>query len=348
MNTLSVRRWKAFYAYKPGFVALCFFAVVFGLSLFAELLANDRPLFVHYKGEWRLPLITLYTERDFGAELEIAADYHDSAIQKHIAENGWALWPPIRFAYNTISNRGDGVFPAPPGNGHLIGTDDQGRDIAARILYGFRISALFGLCLALTSSMVGIAAGAVQGYFGGATDLWMQRFMELWGGIPVLYLLIIASSLVVMNFWLLLGIMLLFSWMRLVGVVRAETLRARNLEYVLAARALGLGEWRIMLHHVLPNTLVAVFSRLPFVVNASIITLTSLDFLGFGLPPDYPSLGELISQGKNNLHAPWIGFTVFLTMASMLASLVLVGEGLRDAFDPQVFMHHGNKEAKQP
>ena len=339
MSNIMQRRWQTFQNNKPARIALWFFGIVFALSLCAEIIANDKPLLVRYKNATFFPFVQSLTEKDFGSSMDIRVNFHDPFIKEEINANGFAIWAPIRFSYNTIAYAQDIVFPAPPSRENILGTDDQGRDILARIIYGFRLSVLFGLCLAICSGVVGIFAGAVQGYYGGAVDLWFQRFMEIWGGIPVIYLLIIASSIMQMSFWLLLSVMLLFGWMRLVRVVRAETLRARNLEYVMAARALGVSELRIMVRHVLPNAMVAVFSRLPFQINSSIVALTSLDFLGFGLPIGYPSLGEIVAQGKNNLHAPWIGLTVFFTMSSMLASLVLIGEGLRDAFDPRVFLH---------
>ena len=347
MNIITARRMQTFWSNTPARIALYMFLCAFCVSLLAELIANERPLLVWSNSTLYAPAIRAVTEKDLGGDLDIQADFHDPFILGIVQKNGgWLLWAPIRYSYNTISTSPDAVFPAPPGQGHLLGTDDQGRDVLARLVYGFRLSVLFGLCLALCTSVVGILAGAVQGYYGGWVDLIFQRIMEIWGGIPVLYLLIIAASMVRMTFWLLLGVMLFFGWMRLVGVVRMETLRARNLEYVTAARALGVSELRIMLRHVLPNALVAVLSKLPFQVNASIVTLTSLDFLGFGLPPGYPSLGELAAQGKNNLHASWIGISVFMTTAGMLACLVLIGEGIRDAFDPRIFLHQEAKQMK--
>lgn len=337
MNAITRRRWRAFCANRRALTCLCIFGACFVVSLFAELVANDRPLLVRYGDQIYLPVFQHIDERSLGGDLPIAADFSDPHIAASIARNGWALWPPIRYSFNTISRREGITFPAPPGQGNILGTDDQGRDILARILYGMRISVLFGLCLSLTGCLAGMAAGVVQGYYGGLTDLLFQRFMEVWGGIPVLYLIIIISSVISMGFWSLLLLMLAFSWMRVVGVVRAESLRARNMEYVLSARALGVNDLGIMRRHVLPNAAVALVSVLPFMVNASIVTLTSLDFLGFGLPPEYPSLGELVVQGKNNLFAPWIGLASFFTLAGLLTCLVFIGEGVRDAFDPRVF-----------
>ena len=339
MNPITRRRWQAFRTNRRAFVSLCLFCLCFASSLCADILANDRPLVVSYENRLYFPVFQTLDERIFGGDLPIAADFADPVIQKAIAQRGWVLWPPIPYSFNTISRQENITFPAQPGNENWLGTDDQGRDILARLLYGFRISVLFGLCLSFFGCAVGMTAGVMQGYYGGLVDLLFQRFMEMWGGIPVLYLIIIISSVMTMNFWALLALMLAFSWMRVVGVVRAESLRARNMEYVRAARALGVPDTSIMLRHVLPNAVVALISILPFLINASIVTLTSLDFLGFGLPPEYPSLGELVVQGKNNLFAPWIGLAAFFTLAGMLTCLVFIGEGLRDAFDPGVFMH---------
>ena len=337
MNAITARRWQTFRENRRSLVALYLLLGCFVLSLAAELVANDKPLLVKYKQNYLFPMVQTLTEQDFGGDFPLPVIFHDPFILKNIEAEGWAIWPLVRFSYNTIASGGGMTFPAPPSARHWLGTDDNGHDIFARILYGFRLSVLFGLCLTAIGGVVGILAGVVQGYFGGKLDLLFQRFMEIWGGIPVLYLLIILGSMVRMTFWMLLGIMLLFSWMRLVSVVRAESLRVRNLEYVRAARALGVSDWRIMLRHVLPNALVTVISILPFQINASIVTLTALDFLGFGLPPGYPSLGELVAQGKNNLHAPWIGLTIFGVLSFMLTSLVMIGEGVRDAFDPRIF-----------
>ena len=337
MNSITRRRWKAFCANRRALISLCIFSVCFVLSLFAEFIASDKPLLVSYDGQIYAPVFEYTDERDFGGDLPIATDFSDPQIRASIEEHGWAIWPPIPYSFNTISRQEGVTFPAPPGNGNLLGTDDQGRDILARILYGIRISVLFGLFLSFFGCIVGMIAGVVQGYYGGLTDLLFQRFMEIWGGIPVLYLIIIISSVINMGFWGLLFLMLAFSWMRVVGVVRAESLRVRNMEYVLSARALGVSDGGIMRRYVLPNAMVALLSILPFMINSSIVTLTSLDFLGFGLPPEYPSLGELLVQGKNNLFAPWIGIASFVTLAGMLTCLVFIGEGARDAFDPRIF-----------
>lgn len=335
MKKLTRRQLANFRANKRGYRSFWIFLVLFLLSLFAELIANDKPLLVQYEGEYYTPFLTSYAETTFGGDFETEADYRDSYLQKQIESKGWMIWAPIRFSYQTINYHLEVPVPAPPSGENWLGTDDQGRDVLARLIYGFRISVLFGLVLTLFSTVIGIAAGAVQGYFGGKVDLLFQRFIEIWSGLPVLYLLIILASMVEPNFWWLLGIMLLFSWMSLVDVVRAEFLRARNFDYVRAARALGVGEWTILYRHVLPNALVSAVTLLPFVLNSSITTLTSLDFLGFGLPPGSPSLGELLAQGKNNPQAPWLGITAFLTLATMLSLLVFVGEAVRDALNPR-------------
>ncbi len=332
------RGWQTFRRNTPAFVSLILFAVLFATSLFSELIANDRPLFIQHQGRTYFPIFRDYTEEDFGGDLPLPVDYRDPLVMEAVNEEGMVIWPPVRFSFETINFDRVGTFPLPPGEGNYLGTDDQGRDIVARLLYGFRLSILFGFALAAFSSVVGIVAGTLQGYLGGKVDLFGQRFMEVWSGVPVLYLIIIISASLRMSFWLLLLVMLLFGWMRLVSVVRRECLRVRNLEYVTAARALGVTDARIMFRHVLPNALVAVFSVLPFVVNGSIVALTSLDFLGFGLPPGYPSLGEMIAQGKNNLFAPWIGISIFVLMTLLLSMLVLIGEGVRDAFDPSVYL----------
>jgi microcin C transport system permease protein len=308
---------------------------MFLFCLFAELVANDRPLLVRFEGRFYTPVFRQYPETVFGGFLESETDYRDPEVRELIEEKGWILWPFIPYRYDTINYDLPVPAPSPPTGDNWLGTDDQGRDVAARLIYGFRISVLFGLTLTLFSSVVGIAAGAVQGYFGGLVDLLFQRFIEVWSGLPILYLLIILASVVEPNFWWLLGLMLLFSWMGLVGVVRAEFLRARNFDYVRAARALGVGNGTIMFRHILPNAMVATLTFLPFILNGSITTLTALDFLGFGLPPGSPSLGELLNQGKANLQAPWLGITAFAVLAVMLSLLIFIGEAVRDAFDPR-------------
>ena len=335
LSPLTRRRLHNFRANRRGYWSLWIFLVMFVVSLGAELIANDRPLVVRYAGRFYVPVLSTYPETTFGGVFPTEADYRDPAVARLIAEKGWVLWPPIPYRYDTINYQLPVPAPAPPSRENWLGTDDQGRDLAARLIYGFRISVLFGLTLTLLSSVIGIVAGAVQGYFGGWVDLLFQRFIEIWAGLPVLYLLIILASVVEPNFWWLLGLMLLFSWMSLVGVVRAEFYRARNFDYVRAARALGVGDALIMFRHVLPNATVATLTFLPFILNASITTLTSLDFLGFGLPPGSPSLGEILAQGKANLQAPWLGITGFLVLAAMLSLLVFIGEAVRDAFDPR-------------
>jgi len=334
-SAISKRRFANFRANRRGWWSLWIFLVLFGLSLVAELWANDQPLLVQYDGQFYYPLVKSYPETTFGGDFETATDYRDRFVRDEIAAKGWILWPPIPYSYQTINRELAVPAPAPPSKENWLGTDDQGRDVVARLIYGFRLSVLFGLTLTILSSIVGVIAGAVQGYFGGLTDLLFQRFMEIWSGLPTLYLLIILASFVQPNFWWLLGIMLAFSWMALVGVVRAEFLRARNLDYVRAARALGVGNIAIMWRHLLPNAMVATLTFMPFILNGAITTLTALDFLGFGLPPGSPSLGELLSQGKSNLQAPWLGLTAFAVLAITLSLLIFIGEAVRDAFDPR-------------
>jgi microcin C transport system permease protein len=335
LTPLARRRLMNFRANRRGFWSLWIFLALFVVSLFSEFIANDRPIIVSYDGRLYFPVLVDYPETTFGGEFPTEADYRDRHVAKLIATHGWAVWPPIPFHYDTINYALPSPAPSPPDSVDWLGTDDEGRDVLARLLYGFRISVLFGLALTVLSSAVGVAAGAIQGYYGGLTDLLFQRFIEVWSGLPVLFLLIILSAIVQPNFWWLLGIMLLFSWMSLVDLVRAEFLRARNFDYVRAARALGVGSATIIWRHVLPNAMVATLTFMPFILNGSITTLTSLDFLGFGLPPGSPSLGELLAEGKNNLQAPWLGFTSFFVLALMLSLLIFVGEAVRDAFDPR-------------
>jgi microcin C transport system permease protein len=335
ITPLTRRRLDSFCRNRRGFCSLWIFLVVFLVTLFAEFIANDRPILVRFEGTWYFPVFADYPETTFGGEFPTATDYRDPAVIELIEPKGWMLWPLIPFSYATINYDLPSPAPSPPSSVNWLGTDDQGRDVLARLIYGLRLSVLFGLVLTCLSSVVGVAAGAVQGYFGGLIDLGFQRLLEIWSGLPVLYLLIIMASLIEPSFWLLLGLMLLFSWTHLVDVVRAEFLRARNFDYVRAARALGVSNRMIILRHVLPNATVATITFLPFILNGSITTLTSLDFLGFGLPPGSPSLGELLAQGKANLQAPWLGLTAFFVLASMLSLLVFVGEAVRDAFDPR-------------
>jgi microcin C transport system permease protein len=362
LTPLNRRRLGNFRQNRRGFWSLWIFLVFFILSLFAEFIANDRPILVSYKGEYLFPVFHDYPEEKFGGFLA-KTDYRDPFISDEIDAHGYMIWPPIHFSYNTIERALPTPAPSPPtwmltkdqcekaaarvlppsapNHGcadiewNWLGTDDQGRDVVARLIYGFRISILFGLALASISSIIGVAAGAIQGYFGGWIDLVFQRLIEIWSSLPHLYLLIILSSIITPSFFVLLGILLLFSWVNLVYVVRAEFLRARNFEYVTAARALGLSNLRIMVKHLLPNATVATLTFLPFVLNGSITTLTALDFLGFGLPPGSASLGELLLQGKSNLQAPWLGLTGFIVIAAMLSLLVFIGEAVRDAFDPR-------------
>jgi microcin C transport system permease protein len=335
LSPLARRRIAIFKASRRGYWSLWVFLALFGLSLCAEVIANDRPLIVRYDGRWYFPVLVSYPETAFGGVLPTATVYRDPEVRRLIDAKGWIAWPPIRYSYDTINYGLTVPAPAPPSRENWLGTDDQGRDLLARLIYGFRISVLFGLTLTILSSIVGVAAGAVQGYSGGWVDLLFQRAIEIWSGLPVLYLLIILASLVEPNFWWLLGLMLLFSWLALVGVVRAEFLRARNFDYVRAARALGVRPAIIMFRHVLPNAMVATLTFMPFILNGSITTLTSLDFLGFGMPPGSPSLGEILAQGKANLQAPWIGITGFVVLAVMLSLLIFIGEAVRNAFDPR-------------
>ena len=339
ISRLDRRRLRNFRRNRRGWWSLWIFLAVFALSLPAEFIANDKPILVFHGGAVYAPVLRAYPETVFVGEeegFETEADYRDSFVTDAIrGAGGWILWPPIPFRYDTVDTGLDEPSPAAPSARHWLGTDDQARDVTARLIYGFRISVLFGLVLTGISSLIGIAAGAVQGYFGGWVDLVFQRFIEIWSGLPILYLLIILASIVEPSFWWLLGLMLLFSWMALVGVVRAEFLRARNFEFVRAARALGVSDIGIMFRHILPNAMVATLTFLPFILTGSVTVLTSLDFLGFGLPPGSPSLGELLNQGKNNLQAPWLGFTGFFALAVMLSLLVFIGEAVRDAFDPR-------------
>jgi microcin C transport system permease protein len=365
VSPINRRRWESFKANRRGYWSLWIFLGLFAFTFVAELIANDKPIVVRYKGETLLPMLVDYPESRFGGFLAVT-DYKDPVILEEIEANGWMLWPPIRYSYGSINKdypriKGpDGRclgFPAPPpwatsaelceappdqlarftavGNRNWLGTDDQGRDVVARIIYGFRLSIVFGLLLTLFSSVIGITAGAVQGYFGGWVDLVFQRVIEVWNAIPSLYVLLIISKVLVPGFWTLLFILLLFHWVSLVGVVRAEFLRGRNFEYVKAARALGLSDTRIMFKHVLPNAMVATLTFLPFALSSSIGALTALDFLGLGLPPGSPSLGELLLQGKANLQAPWLALSAFFSIALLLALLIFIGEAVRDAFDPR-------------
>jgi microcin C transport system permease protein len=359
LTPINLRRWQNFKANRRGYLALWIFLVLFVGSLGAEFIANDKPFFVSFEGRFYFPALIDYPETTFGGDFETAADYRDPYLQKLIADKGgYMLWPPIRYSYNTHNLDLPTPAPSPPTwmlteaqckdvveRKHLnscsdleynwLGTDDQGRDVAARLIYGFRISVLFGLILTIVSSVIGVAAGAVQGYFGGWTDLLFQRFIEIWTSLPELYLLLIISSVLVPGFFTLLGILLLFSWVSLVGLVRAEFLRGRNFEYIQAARALGVSNRVIMFRHLLPNAMVATMTMLPFILSGAVMELTALDFLGFGLPPGSPSLGEMLQQGKSNIQAPWLGMSGFFSIAIMMSLLIFIGEGVRDAFDPR-------------
>ncbi|MDQ0563981.1 ABC transporter permease [Rhizobium mesoamericanum] len=358
LSPTNIRRWKNFRANRRGYWSLWLFLALFVLSLFAEFIANDRPIIASYKGEILFPVLVNYPEEKFGGFLA-ETDYRSEVISEEINANGWMIWPPIRYSYRSVNSNIPHSAPTPPfwlmskeercsgypqgaadpgcnlGNLNWLGTDDQARDVLARVIYGFRISVLFGLVLTICSAIIGVSAGAIQGYFGGWTDLLLQRFIEIWSSMPVLYILLIIAAILPPGFFVLLGIMLLFSWVGFVGVVRAEFLRARNFEYVRAARALGVNNRTIMWRHLLPNAMVATLTFLPFILSGSITTLTSLDFLGFGMPPGSPSLGEMIAQGKANLQAPWLGLTAFFTMSIMLSLLIFIGEAVRDAFDPR-------------
>jgi len=354
---MSDRRWANFKANRRGYWSLWVFLVLFFLTLFAEFIANDRPLLVSYKGEWLSPVLVDYPEEKFGGFLA-QTDYRDPFIQEEILGNGWMVWPPIRYSYRTVNLELPTPAPAPPSwqldreqrcakyadgvddpsctiwNWNWLGTDDQGRDVLARVIYGFRLSVLFALVLTILSSVIGIAAGAVQGYFGGRVDLYFQRFIEFWTSLPQLYILLIIVTVLPPGFWVLLGILLIFSWVGLVGLVRAEVLRARNFDYIRAARALGLPDRNIIFKHLLPNAMVATVTMMPFILSGSLVTLTALDFLGLGLPPGSPSLGELLAQAKNNLHVWWLVTVAFVTIALVLSLLVFVGEAVRDMLDP--------------
>jgi microcin C transport system permease protein len=362
VSPINRRRWENFKRNRRGYWSLWIFLVLFVLSLGADFIANDKPFVVKYDGHYFFPVLFNYTQADFGVADELSessADYRDPYLQKLIAEkNGYLVWPLIHFSYDTHNL--DLPTPAPSKPTWMLteqecqavverkglkscrdleynwlGTDDQGLDVVARLIYGFRVSVLFGLVLTIVSSIIGVAAGAVQGYFGGWTDLLFQRFIEIWTSVPSLYVLLIISSVLPRGFFVLLGILLLFSWVSLVGLVRAEFLRGRNFEYIQAARALGVSNRTIMFRHLLPNAMVATMTFLPFILSSSVMTLTALDFLGFGLPPGSASLGELLKQGKDNIQAPWLGITAFLTVAGMLSLLIFIGEAVRDAFDPR-------------
>ncbi|NIF22938.1 microcin C ABC transporter permease [Candidatus Pantoea multigeneris] len=334
LSLVNQQRWQRFRHNRRGYWSLWIFLLLFILSLGSELLANEKPLLVHYQQRWYFPLVKNYSESDYGGDLATAADYQDPWLRQRLEQQGWVLWAPIRYSDSSINFSSQLPFPSPPSGQNWLGTDANGGDVLARILYGTRISLLFGLMLTLVSSVIGIVVGAVQGYFGGKVDLIGQRLIEVWSGMPSLFLLILLSSVIQPGFWWLLLVTIVFGWMSLVGVVRAEFLRTRNFDYIRAAQALGVSDGRIMLRHMLPNAMVATLTFLPFILCGSITTLTSLDFLGFGLPLGSPSLGELLLQGKNNLQAPWLGVSAFITLALLLSLLIFIGEAVRDAFDP--------------
>lgn len=335
LSPLSIRRLENFKTNKRGTYSAIIFAFLFTISIFAEFIANDKPIFLMFENKFYFPVVEKLPETFFGGEFETESDYKDPFVQNLINQKGFYIMPLIEYSYDTINYDLKVPSPSPPTFENILGTDDQGRDVMARLIYGFRISVFFGLILTILSSFIGIIIGGLQGFYGGRVDLYGQRFIEIWSGLPVLYLLIIISSFIEPSFWVLLLIMLLFSWMALEGVVRAEFLRARNFEYVKAAKALGVGNLQIMYRHVLPNAMVATLTLMPFILSGSIATLTSLDFLGFGLPPGSPSLGEMVAQGKANLQAPWLGISAFVTLSLQLSLLVFVGEAVRDAFDPR-------------
>ncbi len=335
VSPLTIRRLNNFKANKRGYFSAVVFCILFFISIFAEFIANDKPIIIVFDKQIYFPVFKKIPETYYGGEFQTEADYKDPYVKKLINENGFFVMPLIEYSYDTINYDLKVPSPSPPSFENLLGTDDQGRDVLARLIYGFRISVFFGLTLTVLSSVIGIIVGGIQGFYGGKIDLLGQRFIEVWSGLPVLYLLIIISSFVEPSFWILLFIMLLFSWMSLEGVVRAEFLRARNFEYVKAAKALGVKDVKLMFKHVLPNAMVATLTLMPFILSGSIATLTSLDFLGFGLPPGSPSLGEMVAQGKANLQAPWLGLSAFFTLSIQLSLLVFIGEAVRDAFDPR-------------
>tara|TARA_B100001057_G_scaffold412864_1_gene429159 strand:+ start:2199 stop:3224 length:1026 start_codon:yes stop_codon:yes gene_type:complete len=335
ISKLNQRRLDNFKKNKRGLYSFWIFSFLFFVSLFADFIANEKPLLIKYDSNFYYPIFSFYSETTFGGDFETETDYKDPYVKKLINKNGWMVMPIIPYSYDTIIRDLDTPAPSSPSKKNLLGTDDQARDVLSRLIYGFRISILFGFTLTFFSMIIGVSAGAVQGYFGGKTDLFFQRFMEVWSAIPTLYVLIILASVIQPNFWWLLLILLLFSWMGYVGVVRAEFLRARNFDYIRAARALGVSNTKIIIKHMLPNATIATVTFLPFSLSASVTALSGLDFLGFGLPPGSASLGEMVNQGRNNLQAPWLGITSFLTLGIMLGLLVFVGEAIRDSLDPR-------------
>lgn len=335
MSPIMQARLKRFKNNRLGFGCFILFIIIFILSLGAEFIANDKPLLVKYDEQYYTPVLKKYPETTFGGVFETEADYRDPAVQQMIDAKGWAVWPILRYSYQTPNLDLAVPLPSPPTAQNWLGTDDQGRDVVARILYGLRVSLLFGLALTLFASVIGIIIGAIQGYYGGWIDLLGQRVLEVWGGLPTLFMIMILVSLFTPSVYWLFLIMLVFGWPALVGLVRAEFLRARNLDYVRAARSLGVRDITIMFRHILPNAMSSSLSQLPFMLTANITALTALDFLGYGLPPDAASLGELLLQGKNNLTAPWLALSGFFTLALVLSLLIYIGEATRDAFDPR-------------
>jgi len=339
VSTVNQARWARFCHNRRGFWSLWIFLVIFVLALLSNVLANDKPLLARYQGHWFVPFMVNYSETTFGGELETPADYQDPFVLNQLEDHGWVLWAPIRSSFNSINFATTQPFPSPPSAQNWLGTDSNGHDVLAQILYGLRISLFFGILLTLFSSLIGVTAGAAQGYYGGRIDLIGQRFIEVWSGMPTLFLIIMLASVVQPNFWWLLLISVLSGWMILVGVVRAEFLRTRNFDYIRAAQAMGVSDRAIMLRHMLPNAMVATLTYLPFILCGSITTLASLDFLGFGLPLGSPSLGTLLMEGKNNLQAPWLGISAFVVLASLLSLLIFIGEAVRDAFNPSAHHH---------
>ncbi|MCO6524214.1 MAG: ABC transporter permease subunit [Candidatus Schmidhempelia sp.] len=327
-------RWQRFKQYRRGYWSLWFVSLCFFFSLFAEFIANDKPILICYQDNYYSPLFFPYPETTFGGQLHSETNYFDPIIQQNITEKGWMIWPLVRSNYHSLTYNTETTFPTPPSAQHWLGTTDTGFDVFANLLYGFRISMLFAMLFTLCTSIIGITIGAIQGYYGGKMDLFGQRFIEIWSGMPQLFLIIMLSSVTRPNFWWLLGITILFGWMGLVGIVRAEFLRTRNFDYVRAAKALGVSDNRIMRRHIFPNAMVATLTYLPFILCGAITALTTLDFLGFGMPLDMPSLGRLLLQGKNNLQAPWLGISAFIMVATLLSLLIFIGEAVRDVFDP--------------
>lgn len=362
LSPLNQRRWKNFRTNKRAYWSLWIFSILFVISLFAELVANDKPILVKYQGEYYTPIFNFYPETAFGGDFRTEAIYRDPEVKCLIAtggledcfddpdafiadaadgviqgeeiSKGWAIWPPIPYSYDT-ANDIDGSAPSAPDAKHWLGTDDTTRDVAARVVYGFRLSVLFAIIVTVVASIIGIIAGAIQGYFGGWTDLLFQRFLEIFGAVPSLYVIIIMSAIVGRSFWLLVALSIIFGWPALTGLIRAEFFRARNFEYVRAAQALGVSNWTVMMRHILPNAMVATLTFLPFIITGSIGALATLDFLGYGLPSSAPSLGELTLQAKRNILSPHLGFTAFAVFSIMLSLMVFIFEGLRDAFDPR-------------